>query len=148
MKKGFIYTTFALLAILTGLIAIIKIVQVAEIIIGLFSLTFGITAIIWATKARGSLSIGSELRKYANLFLLSLLSIILFSFSDLLLFIFSQDPVSVYFYYLKYAFITISYLVFLASSYQILSIGKAFGFNLAGENIKKAMTEKKKSKKV
>ena len=141
-----IYTLFALGAILIGFVAIIKIVHIAEIIVGLFSLTFGITAIIWAVRARNSLSIGSELRKYANFFLVSLLSIITFSFFDLLLSIFKNSEVAVYFYYPKYAFLTATYFIFLASSYQILSIGKMFGFNKAAENIKKVMKEKKKLK--
>lgn len=139
----FIYTLIALGAILIGLIAIIKIVYIAEIIIGFFSLTFGITAMIWAFKARNSLSVGSELRKYANFFLVSLLSIIAFSTFDLLLSIFKDTDIAVYFYYPKYVFLTAAYFIFLASSYQILSIGKVFGFNKAAENIKKIMKSKK-----
>lgn len=138
-----IYTLIALIAILVGLIAIIKIVYIAEIIIGFFSLTFGITAMIWAFKARNSLSIGSELRKYANFFLVSLMSIITFSTFDLLLSIFKDTELALYFYYPKYVFLTVTYFIFLASSYQILSIGKVFGFNKAAENIKKVMKNKK-----
>lgn len=138
-----IYTLIALAAILVGLIAIIKIVYIAEIIIGFFSLTFGITAMIWAFKARNSLSVGSELRKYANFFLVSLISILTFSTFDLLLSIFKDTDLALYFYYPKYVFLTVTYFIFLASSYQILSIGKVFGFNKAAENIKKVMKNKR-----
>jgi len=138
-----IYTLIALTAILVGLIAIIKIVYIAEIIIGFFSLTFGITAMIWAFKARNSLSVGSELRKYANFFLVSLISILTFSTFDLLLSIFKDTDLALYFYYPKYVFLTVTYFIFLASSYQILSIGKVFGFNKAAENIKKVMKNKR-----
>lgn len=142
----FLYTLFALMAIIVGLVTIIKVVHIAEIIVGLFSLTFGITAIIWAVRARNSLSVGSELRKYANFFLVSLMSVIAFSFFDLMLSIFKYNEFSVYFYYPKYAFLTATYFIFLGSSYQILSIGRMFGFNKAADSIKKVMKEKKKSK--
>lgn len=139
----FLYTIFALGAILVGLITIIKLAYLAEIIIGFFSLTFGLTSIIWAFKARNSLSVGSELRKYANFFLVSLLFILTFSIFDILLSIFKNSETAVYFYYPKYAFLTATYFIFLASSYQILSIGRVFGFKKAAENIKKVMREKK-----
>lgn len=147
MKK-IIYVAVALGAIILGLIAIIQIVKVAEIIMGLFSLTFGITSIIWAYRAKNSLSKGSELRKYANFFFMSLVSIVLFSISDLSIAILKTSEVSIYFYYPKYFLLTIIYLIFFVSSYQILSIGKMFGFNRAAEDINKVMKEKKKSRKL
>ena len=74
---------------------------------------------------------------------MSLISILTLSTFDLLLSIFKDTDLALYFYYPKYVFLTVTYFIFLASSYQILSIGKVFGFNKAAENIKKVMKNKR-----
>lgn len=147
MKRGIWFLVLALAAILLGLVAIVKIIKITEIVVGALSLTFGITAIIWAAKARNSLSVGSELRNYSNIFLASLLSIVAFSISDILLYVFQFEKAAMYFYYLKYLLITASYFVFLVASYKILSIGQTFGFNYTADDIKKIMDQKAKAKK-
>ncbi len=136
---------FALIALVSGLFAIFTLAPTTELAIGFMSFTFGILAIIWTKKAVMSLSMGSELRKYTTKFLLSLVFILAFSILN------AVEP----FYnpmnrvlYLGYLAIIVAYILFVVASYQILSIGKEFGFGQTAEEIRKAIAEKKKSKKL
>ncbi len=145
-KKKIFAPAFALFAILIGVIAIAKLVVVKELVVGIFSLTFGLMAIIWTYRARVSLSKGSELRDYTNYFLLCLIAILLFSIWDTFLgfYHYTHDGAHEFLVYPKYLFITAAYLVFLRASYQILYLSKKFGFSTEASDIKKAIESKKK----
>lgn len=120
---GKILTAF--LAVLFGVFAIIQFVPDVELVVGFLSLTFGILAIIWTIRARCSLSPGTSLRDYATYFLLSLLLIVAFSVWDTLILLFDMKGAAIY---PKYVLITLAYLVFVFASYNILCLGKQFGF--------------------
>lgn len=137
---------FGTIAILVGLIAIVKIVVIKELVVGILSLTIGIMAIIWTYKARRSLSEGSELRNYTTYFLLCLISILLFSIWDTFISFLQVQSlrISDFFLYPKYIFITIAYLIFLRAAYQILYLSKKFGFSEEAKDIQKLLEVKKK----
>lgn len=129
------------IGILLSLLAIIKIVQDIEIAIGLITISFGILALIWTTIARRNLSPGSTLRSYTNRFLTSLLFILVFSIWHTLsrLFFWEKE-----FLYPEYAFITMAYIFFVVAAYQILNIGKEFGFREQAKKINRIIERKKK----
>lgn len=138
----------AIIAILCGLFAIIKIVREPELVVGLISLTFGIMAIIWVIRARSSLSPQSSLRNYTTHFLLSLVFILLFSIWHMLNKMLLWEQKNVYLVYPEYFFITIAYIVFVISAYKILYLGKEFGFQAEAKNIARIIKEKKKRNKL
>ncbi|MBI4448223.1 hypothetical protein HY643_04530 [Candidatus Woesearchaeota archaeon] len=143
--KNFIKIIIASIAILGGLLAIIKIVQQLEIAIGLISITFGVLAIIWVNRARKILSKGSSLKEYAKIFMFALTLTMLFSISEMLeKILLWAGPML----YLKYFFISAAYLVFVFAAYKMLYLSKEFGFGeeskKIAELIKKRRLEKKK----
>jgi len=137
LKKGFVKVLIALLAVLSGVFALITFVPNIELAIGFLSLTFGILAIIWTDRARTSLSKGTSLRSYTSYFLFSLIFILLFSIWDTLIPLFEWSG---YLIYPKYFFITASYLIFVFASYKILSLGKQFGFHEQAKKMTKKRT--------
>lgn len=140
---GIFKLLFGLIAITFGLFTIIKIVENAEIAVGIISLTFGILALIWTSKARSSLSKGSSLRQYTNYFFICLISILLFSVWHMIDKIFLwEETIGTFMAYPGYLLITISYLLFVAASYKILSLGKEFGFEVQAKEIKKAIKKR------
>jgi hypothetical protein len=126
MKKEYGQLLTAALSILFGLFALIRFIPDANLAIGFVSLTFGVLAIIWAARARSSLSAGTTLREYTTYFLISLICIVLYSLWDTILVLSNLSGV-----YLipKYILVTIAYLVFVFTSYKILKMGKIFGFS-------------------
>ncbi len=130
----------ALFAIVLGLFVIIKLVGNVELIVGIISLTFGILAIIWTLKARSVLSPGSSLRKYTGNFLMCLIFILLFSIWNTMSKILNFQGIFLYF---EYFFIVMAYMVFVMAAYQILYLGKEFGFLKEIKVMKKAIKEKK-----
>jgi len=130
----------ALFAIVLGLFVIIKLVGNVELIVGIISLTFGILAIIWTLKARSVLSAGSSLRKYTGNFLMCLIFILLFSIWNTMARILNFQGIFLYF---EYFFIVMAYMVFVMAAYQILYLGKEFGFSREIKVMKKAIREKK-----
>ncbi len=142
MKKeqGQLLTAF--LAVLFGVFALIRFVPDVQLVIGLLSITFGIVAMVWTHRAKRSLSAGTSLREYTNLFFFSLVFIFLFSLWDTLGIIFLWQGNLVY---PKYFLITIAYLVFVFAAYKILYLGKQFGFTL---QVAKMDLEKAKKAKV
>lgn len=147
--KDIIALVLAVVAILTGLVAIIKLVVIKELVVGVLSLTFGIMAIIWTYRARKSLSKGSELRKYTDYFILCLIAILFFSIWDTFLTYYQNINLVINeaWIYPKYLFITSTYLIFLRASYQILYLSKKFGFSEEASDIKKILDSKKKKSK-
>ena len=134
-------TITALIAVLFGVFSLIIFVGIVDLVVGLLSLTFGIVAIIYAIRAKLSLSRGTELRDYASYYLSALISIVIFSIWDTLIFIFKWTGFLVY---PKYFFLTFSYLVFVFTSYKIMRLGKQFGFK---EQVKKMDFKKDVKKK-
>ena len=130
----------ALFAIVLGLFVIIKLVGNVELVVGIISLTFGILAIIWTLKARSILSTGSSLRKYTGNFLMCLIFILLFSIWNTMARILNFQGIFLYF---EYFFIVMTYMVFVMAAYQILYLGKEFGFLKEIKVMKKAIKEKK-----
>src|SRR3989344_357420 len=130
----------ALFAIVSGLFVIIKLVGNVELVVGIISLTFGILAIIWTLKARSVLSAGSSLRKYTGNFLMCLIFILLFSIWNTMARILNFQGIFLYF---EYFFIVMAYMVFVMAAYQILYLGKEFGFSREIKVMKKAIREKK-----
>ena len=144
-------TITALIAVLLGVFSLIIFVKEVDLVVGFLSLTFGVVAIIYAMRAKLSLSKGTELREYASYYLSALISIVLFSIWDTLVFIFNWKGLLVF---PKYFFLTFSYLVFVFTSFKIMKLGKQFGFKeqVKKMDLKKDMKEKtakvKKSKTI
>jgi len=138
----------ALVAIAIGLIAIFKVVVNLEIAIGFVTISFGVLAIIWTSIALKSLSPGSSLKKHTISFLLSLIFILSFSVWHTMekLFEWRTSVVEVMLYP-GYFFITAAFLIFVSAAYQILVMGKEFGFSVEASKINKVMKEKKNNKK-
>jgi hypothetical protein len=141
LKKEHGQILTALLAVLFGIFGLVRFVPVVELSIGFLSLTFGILAIIWALRARASLSVGTALRGYVSYFLLALIFIVCYSIWDTLIFLFQWEGILKY---PKHFLIIVSYLIFVFASYKILYLGKQFGFKpqVAKMDLKK--TKKKK----
>ena len=138
-------TLFGLFAIAAGLVAIFRLVIDTEVAIGFVTISFGILAIIWTSMAIKSLSKGSSLRKHTTNFLFCLIFILLFSIwhtlSKLLMW---RETLNEFMLYPGYLFITLAFLIFVVTSYQILIMGNEFGFEKQANKIKKVMMEKKK----
>lgn len=143
-----IQTIITLVAIFLGLLTIIVAIGNPLVVMGILSITFGILAIIWTIKANLHLSAGSSLKIYTHYFLLALVSIILFSIWDTLnrLLLWEQN-IGEFMAYPEYFFITIAYLIFALAGFQILKVGKTFGFNQQAKEIKKVIDKKKRGKK-
>ena len=126
----------AFLAVLFGVFAIIQFVPDVELAVDFLSLTFGLVAIFWTFRARGSLSPGTSLREYTSYFLWSLMLIFIYSVWGTLEYILNWTG---YWVYPKYFMISIAYLIFVFAAYKILYLGKEFGFQPQVErmNLKK-----------
>ncbi len=144
MKRG-LGTILGFIAVAFGLLAIFRIVMDTEVAVGFVTISFGILAIIWTSMAVISLSKASSLRKHTINFLFCLVFILLFSIwhtlSKLLMW---RETVNEFMLYPGYLFLTLAFLIFVITSYQILMIGKEFGFQKQSTKIKKAMEKKKK----
>ena len=146
MKKEHGQLLTAFLAVLFGIFALVRFIPTIELAVGFLSLTFGLVAIVWAYRAKNSLSEGTDLRDYTTYFLFSLIFIVLFSVWDTVLFVFEWSKYLImpnkFLLYPKYFFITAAYLIFAFASYKILYVGKQFGFH---PQVKRMSLRKKKS---
>ena len=129
----------ALMCVLFGVFGLITIVPEAELAIKFLSLTFGIVAIIWAKRAKASLSPGTLLKDYTSYFLNALILIVLFLVWDTLSTLLYWEGAIVF---PQYLFLTSSFLVFVFASYKILVVGKVFGFQSQIKQMKKALNRK------
>lgn len=147
-KKRIMGSIVSLIGVIFGLIAIFKIVGQAEIATGFITLSFGILAIIWTAIAVNSLSKGSSLRKYTLNYLACIILIVLYTFWNTLglLFGWKRQAASLMIYP-SYIFLILAFLVFVSTSYQILSIGKEFGFKPQAKDIEEVMKENKQKNK-
>lgn len=141
MEKEYGKVLTALLAVLFGVYALIKLVPSFELAIGFLSLTFGLMAIISTYRAKSSLSEGTSLRDYTNYFLFSLIFIVLFSVWDTMIVLFQWTGGWTF---PKYFLLTIAYLIFFFTAYKILYLGKQFGFHSNVERMNLKNTKKSK----
>ncbi|MBL7100563.1 MAG: hypothetical protein ISS23_01270 [Nanoarchaeota archaeon] len=136
-----------LITIIIGIIAVIKLIADAELIVSALSLTFGVTALIWVFKARRSLSKGSSLKELTTHFLLIVIFVLCFSFWNVLIKMLAlKDIYGDTIIFLQYLFISFAYIAFVGAAYKIRKIGQEFGFSPQAKNIKKIIKEKKKKK--
>lgn len=137
----------ALLAIIIGVVAVVKLIADAELIVNALSLTFGVTAMIWVFKARNSLSKGSSLRTLTTHFLFTLIFVLCFSFWSLadkmlsLNLVYGETVV-----FIEYLFISLAYIAFVGTAYRIRKLGHEFGFGFQSKEIKQLIEKKKKKK--
>lgn len=131
----------ALLAVLFGVYALIKLVPSFDLAISFLSLTFGIMAIISTYRAKISLSEGTSLRDYTTYFLFSLIFIVLFSIWDTLIILFDWSGSWVI---PKYFLLTVAYLIFFFTAYKIMYLGQEFGFRSQVDSMH--LSNKKKGK--
>ena len=141
-------TLLAFIAVAGGLIAIFRIVVDTEIAIGFVTISFGILAIIWTSTAISSLSKGSSLRKHTTNFLFCLVFILLFSIWHTISKLFRwRETINELMLYPGYLFITLAFLIFVITSYQILTMGKEFGFQRQAKDIEEIIETRKNYKK-
>jgi len=146
MKRG-IGALLGFLGVAAGLISIFRVVVDTEVAIGFVTVSFGILAIIWTSTAIASLSKGSSLRRHTINFLLCLIFVLLFSIWHTISKLFKwRETLNEFMLYPGYLFITLAFLIFVATSWQILTMGKEFGFEKQAKQIKKIMESKKKLK--
>lgn len=132
------------IAILVGIIALIKLVGDAELIVNALSLTFGIMAIIWVVKARKSLSKGSSLRSLTTNFLFTLIFILCFSFWSLAVNMLSLVEIhGAIILFPQYLFITLAYITFVGTAFRLKKLGQEFGFSIQAKDIVKRIKKKK-----
>ncbi len=145
MKRG-LGTIIGLLAIVGGLLAIFRIVDDTEIAIGFITISFGLLAILWTSMAITSLSGGSALKKHTTHFLFCLIFILLFAVWHTLSKLLGwRETLNEFMLYPSYLFITLAFLIFVVTAYQIFTMGKEFGFEKQAKEIARVM--KRKSKK-
>ncbi len=144
-KKRIIGSIVALIGVIFGLLAIFKILAQPELVISFITLSFGVLAIIWTAIAANSLSKGSSLRRYTLNYLSCIILVVLYTFWNAigLLFGWKEAALNILLYP-SYVFLTLAFLVFVSTSYQILSIGKEFGFKTQAKTIEKIIKQKKK----
>lgn len=133
-----------LIAIIFGMVAVIKIAGQTEIILGAMTLTFGITAVIWIIKAMRSLSKGSALRNLATNFLVSLIFMIIFNVWNLVSRVMMLNEGYSVPSAPPYLFISLVYITFVGIAYKMKKLGEEFGFSGQSEQIKALMKKKKK----
>lgn len=133
--------------VILGLVAIFRLIVDTEVAIGFVTISFGILAIIWTTMALHSLSPGSALRRHTFNFLLCLVFILLFAVWHTLEKIFSwRTSINELLLYPGYLLITLAFLLFVGTAWQILTLGREFGFQGQASVIAKIIKEKKKAK--
>ena len=144
--KEIFKTLLGSFSIFAGFYLINKLVKDPNILIAILSLTFGVMAMIWVLNAHSVLSKGSSLRSYTTSFFFCLLFIVLFSIYDTLISVLDIQPPYIY---IKHILITVSYIIFVNTSYRMYKIGKEFGFSSVGKEITKQVQSnvKKPAKK-
>lgn len=147
MRRG-LGALLGLIGVVAGLITIFRIVVDTEVAIGFVTISFGVLAIMWTSMAISSLSKGSSLRRHTINFLLCLIFILLFSIWHTLSKLFRwRETINEFMLYPGYLFLILAFLIFVATSYQVLTMGKEFGFESQAKDIKAVMEKKKKAKK-
>ena len=132
-----------IIGIASGLYVLFRLSISLELAVAFLSLSFGVLAIIWTLIAKYNLSPGSELRKFTTNFLVGILFLLVFISIITVRQIKSslQD-----FIFVEHFFITATFLLFVIAAYQILHIGKEFGFEKEASTIKSLLRNKKNKK--
>lgn len=137
-----------LAGVIFGLIAIFRFIVDTELAIGFVTISFGILAIIWTTTALQSLSPGSALRRHTFNFLLCLIFVLLFSIWNTIEKLFGwRESINQVMLYPGYLLMTLAFLLFVGTSWQILTLGKEFGFSNQATFIQQVMKDKAKQKR-
>lgn len=136
-----------IVAVIVGVVAIVKLIIDAELVVSALSLTFGVTALIWIFKARKSLSKGSSLKELTLHFLFTVVFVLCFSFWGIVVKMLQLkevygDVVA----FPQYLFISLAYITFIGAAYKIRKIGKEFGFSAQAEDIERIIKSKRKKK--
>lgn len=148
MIKRKIGILLGFLGVVFGLVTIFRIVVDTEVAIGLVTISFGVLAVIWTSMALQSLSKGSSLKKHTFNFLLCLIFILFFSIWHTLERLFGwRTSVNELMLYPGYLLIALAFLLFVGTAWQILTLGREFGFKGQASSIEKVIKEKKKVKK-
>jgi len=138
---------FGLLAIASGLTAIFRLVVDTEVAVGFVTISFGILAIIWTTMAVVSLAKGSTLRRHTTNFLFCLIFILMFAIWHTMSKLFRwRETVNEFMLYPGYLFLIVAFLIFVATAYQVLLMGKEFGFEKQAQKLAKVIEQKRKKK--
>ncbi|HLD06260.1 MAG TPA: hypothetical protein VJC16_01865 [Candidatus Nanoarchaeia archaeon] len=133
--------------VIFGLIAIFRLIVDTEVAIGFVTISFGVLAIIWTTMALHSLSPGSALRRHTFNFLLCLAFILMFSIWHTLEKIFSwRTSINEALLYPGYLLIALAFLLFVGTAWQILTLGREFGFQGQASAISKIIKEKQRQR--
>ena len=119
-----------------------------EIIIGVSSVIFGITALILASRARQRLTPGL-IRSYIDSFSVCLSFVVIFSIWLLIrdIFTFKSGYSGPSVLFPEYIFISLAYLAFIIASYRVSHISHTFGFRDEGSKIKKLVDQKRNKKR-
>lgn len=137
-----------LIGVVFGLLAIFRFIVDTEMAIGFVTISFGILAIIWTYTALQSLSPGSALRKHTFNFLLCLVFILLFSIWHTMEKLFGwRVSVNEVMLYPGYLLMTLAFLLFVGTAWQILTLGREFGFSGQASSIQQVIKDKEKEKK-
>lgn len=147
MKNRKIGVLIGFLGVVLGLVTIFKVVVDTEVAIGLVTISFGVLAVIWTVMALQSLSKDSSLRRYTFNFLLCLIFILLFSIWHTVSKLFGwRTSVNEVMLYPGYLLITLAFLLFVSTAWQIMTLGREFGFKGQASSIEKVIKEKEKEK--
>ena len=137
------------IGVILGLLAIFKIVVDTEIAIGFITISFGVLAVIWTVMALQSLSEGSSLKRHTFNFLLCLIFILLFSiWHTLEKLFFWRTSINELMLYPGYLLIALAFLLFVGTAWQILTLGREFGFKKQASYIGRVIKEKEKNRKI
>jgi hypothetical protein len=125
-----------LIAVILGIFTITTIIPDKELLIGIFSLTFGILAIIWSVIAISSLSKGTSIRNYVVYILIGTIALVLSTVFQSLSIFFKWEGITKY---LEYIFMSIAYILFVIASYSVFKLSKEFGFKEKAKEISKRL---------
>ena len=123
-----------LIAVILGVFTIITIIPNKELLIEIFSLTFGVLAIIWSVIAISSLSKGTSIRNYVTHILLGTIALVLSTTFESLSIFFGWVGIIKY---LGYMFMSLAYILFVVASYSVFKLSKEFGFKEKAREINK-----------
>lgn len=133
-----------IIGIASGLYVLFRLSISLELAVAFLSLSFGVLAIIWTLIAKYNLSPESELRKFTTNFLVGILFLLIFT---LIITIRQIKSLLQGFIFVEHFFITATFLLFVIAAYQILHIGKEFGFEREAKTIKSLLRMKKRKTK-
>jgi len=139
--NNIVKSLIGIVSIASGLYVLFRLSISVELAVAFLSLTFGVLAIIWTLIAKYSLSPGSMLRDFTTNFLVGITFLLIYSLTTIIRQI--NSPIQ-NFVPIEYFLITATFLLFVISAYQILRIGKQFGFEKEAKTIKGILRTKKR----